>query len=244
MKKFSVFYHIWAPEGSGAWCLLIDEQIKSLVSSGLKYNSNIYCCISSPEHERIQEFMKNYPFVEILDSSSDTRQYEAFTLKHVYEYCCNSGDKHCDGVMYFHTKGIRHFSNQSEFSVIRNANSWRKFLEFGTITKWRECVTALRNYDVSGINYHLSPRCHFQGNFWWARPEYIASLEHPLSRRFADESFCHPEQIDRVSCEMWVGSGEPKWFSLYNYPFRLDGNFESTDLYNNDIFPHYEHNSF
>ena len=242
MKKTAVFYHIWDPPESNSWLLLVDEQIKSLIISGLKYNANIFCCINGAQHEKIKDYVSQYEFINIIETSGDERQHEAFTLKHLYDFC--NTDINTESIMYFHTKGIRHFSCPNEYHVVKNVNSWRKFLEYGTIQKWRECVTQLQTHDVAGVNFHLHPRKHFQGNFWWATTNYIRTLEHPLSRPFADESFCHPEQVERVGCEMWIGSGDPKWFSLYNYPFEISGESDSFDLYNNDIFPHYIYNSF
>lgn len=242
MKKFAVFYHIWAPAESNSWILLVDEQIKNLISSGLAYNSEVFCCINSERHKEIEEYVSQYKFLNIIESSNDLRQYEAFTLKHLYELSFER--ENFEAVMYFHTKGIRHFSNPTEYHVVKNVNSWRKFLEYGTINKWRESVSQLQSHDVSGANFHVHPRKHFQGNFWWSTTDYIRRLEHPLSKCFADVSFCHPEQLERVSCEMWIGSGDPRWFSIYNYPFFIDGENNSFDLYNYDIFPKYLQNSF
>ncbi|MBS0995888.1 hypothetical protein [Gluconobacter cerinus] len=242
MKKLAVFYHIWAPEESGTWALLVDEQIKKLISSRLAYNASVYCCINSKQHEKIRDFVSQYKFIEILESSSNESDYEAFTLKHLYDFCIKNDI--VESVLYFHTKGIRHFSFPVEYNVVKNVNSWRKFLEYGTIDKWREAVLQLQNHDVAGSNFHLHPRKHFQGNFWWATKNYIRRLDNPLSRTFADESFCHPEQVARVGCEMWIGSGDPKWFSDFNYPFDLESNTSSFDLYGYDIFPEYIDNSF
>ena len=242
MKKIAVFYHAWAPEHSSAWCLLVDEQIKNLIQSNLRYNAKIFCCINSKQANIIKNYIEQYDFIEILECSEDERQYEAFTLKHLYDFC--KTNENYDHVLYFHTKGIRHFSHTAELNVIKNVNSWRRFLEYGTITKWRECIAMLQAHDVAGINFHLHPRKHFQGNFWWATSQYIKTLESPLSNKFADESFCHPNAIDRVSCEMWIGSGNPKWFSIYNYPFGTGNDSDSFDLYKNDIFPYFLNNSY
>lgn len=242
MKKAAVFYHVWAPENSVSWCLLIDEQIKNLIQAGLRHNARIFCCINSKQGEVIRQYISQYNFIEIIEISEDESQYEAFTLKHLFDFC--NKNKEYEYVMYFHTKGIRHFSQTRDLSVIKNVNSWRRFLEYGTITKWRDCVTMLQSHDVAGINFHMHPREHFQGNFWWATSKYVRSLEHPLSKSFADESFCHPEQINRVSCEMWIGSGKPNWFSIYNYPFGIGNGSDNFDLYGNDIFPYFLHNSF
>ncbi|WP_156472169.1 hypothetical protein [Gluconobacter japonicus] len=247
MKKYALFYHIWCPEEGNAWQLLIDEQIKKIISCKLKYNADIYCCISGKKHKEVEEFIKIYDFIKILESTEDESEYEALTLKHLYDKCVENEKKSdtdkFDAVCYIHTKGIRHFCIKSNPNTLRSINSWRHFLEYGVLDRWKDCVSALYKHDVAGVNFHLAPLPHFQGNFWWATSEYIASLEHPTSRFFGEECFDDPEWIPRLSCEMWIGSKLPKWFTLYGYPFQIDEKSMSYDLYNHDIFPFYLNNS-
>lgn len=247
MKKYALFYHLWSPPATKVWALLIDEQIKRIISSKVKYNADIYCCISGKECSNIENYVREYKFINILEVTENESEYEGLTLKHLYQFCLDQKSKpeidRVDAVGYMHTKGVRHFAVGEHFGFLKSLNSWRHFLEYGILDRSKDCIMALQGHDVAGVNFHLAPQPHFQGNFWWATVDYVASLDHPLSRIFVREGIAAPDWEERLSCEMWIGSNNPKWFSLYSFPFQADGKTQSYDLYNDDIFPIFLNNS-
>lgn len=205
-------------------------------------NCEVFCCISGSQHKEVESLISHYKFITILESTPNESHYENLTLKHLYN-SCRKEKENFEAVCYFHTKGVRHFVDNTNMKEVKAINGWRLMLEYGVLERWTDCIQALQTHDVAGINYHLWPRPHFQGNFWWATSRYISSLEAPDSRVFADETFCHPSALQRVSAEMWLGSKKPTWFSLYNFPFNTAEFQDTFDLYQNDIFPHYLNNS-
>jgi hypothetical protein len=48
-KRYALFYHIWSPGGSDIWRLLVDEQIKRIVKSGIHHNADVFCCVTGPQ---------------------------------------------------------------------------------------------------------------------------------------------------------------------------------------------------
>jgi hypothetical protein len=72
-------------------------------------------------------------------------------------YCCNAG--------------VSHPPNHDLYP------EWRRLMNYWSFTRWKDCVTALEEgYDTVGIEWQSDPVPHWSGNFWWATPEYIATL--------------------------------------------------------------------
>ena len=46
------------------------------------------------------------------------------------------------------------------------------------------------------------PGWHFSGNFWWATGRYLQTLNQSIGEQYHD-------------AELWVGSGSPSYFSLW-----------------------------
>lgn len=243
MKTSAIFYHIWTPPEGLGWALLVDSQIKKIIQYGIMSNCQVFCCISGEQAALAESLVKEYKFITIIKSTKENK-FETSTISELYNFCLSEKSEHVRYVGYFHTKGVRHFCSNNNMHDLKAINGWRLMLEYGVLERWRDCIFSLADHDISGINFHFWPRPHFQGNFWWARTDYLRKLEAPDSRVFADESFCNPEQLLRVSAEIWVGTGNPRAFSLYSFPFQ-DKDFPDTfDLYRNDIFPYYLNNSF
>lgn len=95
-----------------------------------------------------------------------------------------------DVSLYIHTKGV------TRLDFKQNSTDWRKFMEYFVLDKWRDCVSALVEYDACGVNYwsdHEKP--HFSGNFWWAKNSYLKTLP--------------PVSSNRLDAEFWVGRNNP-----------------------------------
>lgn len=207
IKDLAVYYHIWSPADTDIWKLMVDEQIKKLHESKIINRANLYCCINGVLAYEIKEYVSMYDWINILDISENESEYEGFTLKRLYEECKNN--QNVKAVMYFHTKGISHYNLNRRFRAV---NSWRHFMEWGVIEKWKEAVFKLNEYHVSGVNYSTDPWPHMSGNFWWARADYIKTLKHPTENKFDD----------RLDFEKWIGSNNPKCFSFYDAPAIYD----------------------
>jgi hypothetical protein len=250
-KNFSVYYHIWSPPGTDLWKLMVDEQLKRLMKSGILKYANVKCGISGPQAFEIVNFVSLYDWVEIIEVILDESQYEGLTLKYLYNECLENDN--LKGVMYFHTKGISHLCNTREVYShrrFRAINSWRHFMEWGTIDRWKEATELLTTYDVSGVNYCLDPWPHMSGNFWWASPKYIKTLINPVNGVYPDDHRDFGPK-PRMVYEKWIGLNNPKCFSFYNAPSSYDHKNLQPDtsplndephwfwLYRDDIEPYY-----
>ena len=250
-KNLSVYYHIWSPANTDLWRLMVDEQLKRIYRSGLPEKANIKCGINGPKAYEIANFVSLYDWVDIVEIGTDEYQYEGFTLKHLYEECQNNPD--LEGVLYLHTKGISHLCGAREVYSdrrFRAINSWRHFMEWGTIDRWKEAVDSLKYYQVAGVAYCIDPWPHMSGNFWWAKPEYIKTLIHPITGQFPND----PRDFgpkSRMLFEKWIGLNNPSCMSFYNPPFSYNKGDLKPDvvpsngdpdwfwLYRDDIEPYY-----
>ena len=188
-KKLSLYYHIWSPSGSDLWKLMVDEQLKRIYRSNLTEKASIYCAINGPQAHRIADYVHIYDWLNILDVSLDEGEYEGFTLKKLYEECHFNPD--LKAVAYIHTKGISHMCGARDHysdRKFRAVNSWRHLMEWAVLDRWSECVKKLDKYDVSGVNYCTDPWPHMSGNFWWAKPNYVKTLIHPINDKFSKDS--------------------------------------------------------
>lgn len=96
-------------------------------------------------------------------------------------------------VLYLHSKGV----NGNPF-----AKSWRDYMEYFCIEKWKDCVAGLgTEYDTCGVNlrhpvHETTENAHYSGNFWWATSDYIKTLDDSVLQarirkygRLAEEQF-------------------------------------------------------
>lgn len=245
-NEIQVFYHIWNPAGGTIWQFLVDEQIKRLFLSGLPNQARIRCSITAQNHEEILSFVGLYPWVEVIESTNDESEYEGRTLKHLYRECTD--DPSTKVVCYFHTKGIRYFSSECPPNVFKAINSWRHFLEWGTIDRWKDAVAALSSHDVAGVNYKASPWPHMSGNFWWSTAGYVRGLIDPVGGEYPHHPQAGPDPVSvrRLNFERWIGLNNPNVHSFYGPPFKNDGiplnAGADLNLYMDDIEPYYRRN--
>jgi hypothetical protein len=108
-----------------------------------------------------------------------------------------------------------------KYVEFKNYFYWRKFLEWGTIEHWIDCVNHLNDSDVVSCNYAPWPMKHFSGNYWWSKSEYIKKL--PDLRNmdwWKGELETYPIMKDltwRLRDEMWICSHKNcKIYSLAN----------------------------
>jgi len=235
LNDIAIFYHIWSPDNTDLWKLIVDEQLKRLLKSELPQHGKVYCTISGAQASKIQKYVSLYSFVEILEISESDEKYEGLTLEKLSEY--STSNPNIDACLYFHTKGISHMSGQSSLCKVpgidndrmfRAINSWRHELEWGVIDKWQSALLKLEHVDVVGVNYCPNPWPHMSGNFWWARTDYIRNLPHPTLGNFNDQRDFG--NIDRMKYEKWIGLNSPSCHSFFNLPNGVENYGISPDL--------------
>jgi len=146
--------------------------------------------------------------------------YETPTIKRIWD-----DSKEEDFLaLYFHSKGassfLRHFKN-GDINTFKNYFYWRKYLEWGCLENWSICVNALKEgHELAGCNYNSHPFPHFSGNFWWARSDYIRTLD-DVSNSSWWQSVKQPYFVDRLVDEFWVGHKATRIFVIDAPPEKL-----------------------
>ena len=206
MSKINGFYHI----GNIGRCQSIyEEQVESLKSSGLlEITENVYIGVSG-SMPKIDLFSK----AKIVVHEENLNKGENQTLKKMHEMCQTI--EPCK-VWYIHTKGAAR-------SPTGNTESWRKYLEHFVITKHKNCIEALDEYDACGAEWiKHSDISLFAGNFWWANSNYIKSLENILVGHLPKE--CKERHHAELN---FISKNNPKVKSFFNskmdlYKKRID----------------------
>ena len=172
MSEIYGFWHI-ATIGE-YWELIVQEQLDLLSESGLiNASEQVFACVVGSEEK--PESISN---VEIIDRTLDVNLNELFTLQYLKQFCDTKPN--CK-VWYIHTKGVSHPDIYQYY--------WRKYMEYFNIERWKDCVAALNEYDICGVEWTGvdSHKCKetwgfvypngFLGNFWWANSNYIRKLD-------------------------------------------------------------------
>ncbi len=202
--QLNVYYHIWAPLDDYMVRLLIDEQIKRLQLHSLTNQANVNIVVVGKAAQQVGNYVKKIYGLNVRKTVTQEEGWELHTLKVLYDDCKANEDQY---VMYMHTKGMRHFyASVANSPHLSHVNTWRKFMEYVCIDKWRQCVKDLVECDAVGMNLYKTPFVHYSGNFWWATGKHIAQLKDP----FADVNVNPAPQRPGVECrhqaEAWVCS--------------------------------------
>lgn len=231
MKKIEVYYHLYIPfnDAAGFCTWWMDSVLQKIKNSGLQSVSKVNIAITMPMHisstgdgvpvismrtrhrcsfaYAVEEYINyRYPWVNILDirDVSEANLYEGQTLELMHRTCSSDAL-----VLYIHSKGI--------FSASFNVSAWREVLEHYMINEWRECTSKLDNYDLITVkDTHIIN----SGNVYWARGEYIKSLDSPLE----SQNYLPPEKSDmypneplfRYAFELWITSKNPRIDTIHN----------------------------
>ncbi len=114
--------------------------------------------------------------IVIINYSRNTQAFEIPTINLLGAFAKrNSGKK----VLYLHTKGVSYgsFNNQSNMTpLMHNINDWCNYMLYFLVEQHRWCLDLLGLYDAVGCNFHLKPKMHFSGNFWYATTDYLSKL--------------------------------------------------------------------
>ena len=207
--KIAHFYHVYA---DGEWLIPATEHFQSLDRYGLSSNITTYIgFVGDPTHchEASKHLRKVVSFHQLKQSASG---WEQGTMQWIPTIAPNY-----DVVFYAHTKGSAVRGNEQD--------TWRRTMTYFNVKFWRMCLVALQQRDVAGIWWipkAVHPAPHFQGNFWWARSDYIAKL--PAI-----------EWENRWQAELWLGQAEPTVYDMY--PGSAGGNEHVTDWATCDFVP-------
>ncbi|MEY4720266.1 MAG: hypothetical protein RL563_2884 [Pseudomonadota bacterium] len=189
-RNVGIFYHIYQHDN---WTNLVATQLEKLRTSGL-YDASTFIQIQINGNEP-------FPFSDTkytIAYNKDTELEEAPTLESLRQFC----DKNDNwAVLYLHTKGITQKTPET--------TDWRELMEYFCIERWEDCLDKLQEHDTAGCLYmdqcYLGFHPHYSGNFWWARSEYIKTLNHEYLTAGI-----------RNNREFWIGTGNGSMYSFLN----------------------------
>ena len=190
------FYHLCT---INTWRSVLDEQIEALASSGLAgATRHVFASVVGPHHDDGVAVLVRAlgERVEIVHQSPDASLFERPALEFCRRFCAEI-EPWAAAVWYLHSKGV-----SPQRCTNPNVADWRRLMQHFVVERWQDCLSAVREYDVCGVNWLEEPSPHFSGNFWWASPRYIAGLADSIG-------------VDRLAPELWIGSREPNVCCLH-----------------------------
>jgi len=143
---------------------IFNKLLHKIKDSGLYDEINeIRCCVLGEYNVKLF----NDPKIIIRNKTENIKLYEVFTINTLYE----DAQKEDFNVLYLHTKGVSKPGN-------KNISSWTSYMCYFNIYKYKECLEILKNNDTVGVNLQDLPgqKCHYSGNFWWSKTDYIRKL--------------------------------------------------------------------
>lgn len=222
-----VVYHVYQCRG---WQKLFQQQIATLFGTGIIHSCRDFrICIAG------QEPLPVYSNDWTVHYHTDTEAQENHTLQYLWDHL--DGDAADTDVLYLHTKGVTFIDDApTEPDILSDA--WRLAMEYFVLHSWQDCRQTLRDNDCAGMDwtqyrqhwwrineecYSVMPRnCsgYFPGNFWWARGDYIQSLdprylwEFDIRDEYKDFWNSRPREEhltrQRYLAEYWLGTGKPR----------------------------------
>jgi hypothetical protein len=178
------YYHIYA---DGLWRVPLAEQVSAIQGIDEMVTTRVGI-VGSPQNRA--DVIEQLPGSWIIGDVAD-EGWEQVTLEII-----RWDLPQIDGpVLYAHTKGAANASATN--------HAWRGCMIRNTVGRWREAVRDLEHADLVGVHW-FTPEEHpdkvttpfFGGNFWWARPDYLAKLPAPTYET-------------RYHAEAWVGQNQP-----------------------------------
>jgi hypothetical protein len=185
------FYHLCTIH---TWREVLAEQLRRWLDSGLaQATTRVFASVVGPAAGQGAAALAAAcgKRVEVVHLSEDASCFERPILEYARRFC-ESGEPLARACWYMHAKGVSH-----EHGASPNVADWRRLLEHFIVERWRECAAALDHHDACGINWRQKPGAHFSGNFWWARPRYLAALPARIG----------PAPFDP---ERWIGTNQPR----------------------------------
>lgn len=215
--KIAIFYHLFQ---TGNWEKIFYEQYIRIQKSGLLDNADYFSVSINGDLPLPLVILKDHNLIRNKNKESE---YE--TLLELYNFSQNNPDYY---ILYFNSLGVSWDTEENKDKLIptpygdmrrkdigKNKTAWRKYLEYYNIDRWEDCIKELDQYDCVGtesapqgfVGSETHNYLHFSGNFWWAKSNYIKTL---------DPTFMLRSKFGRFSCELWLCTNKPKCKSFYN----------------------------
>jgi len=237
MLPIRVYSHYYLNEDS-SWVFMFLDHMKMIEDSGLMDALEVIkftILANQQQAELFKQLVSLYTKVEVYhidynfndndlahlnDTASNKYVGEQPTLRRLWEDSFH-GDFYA---LYFHNKGSTAFPNMfksgKDIPQFKNYHYWRKYLEWGCIEKWEDCLIGLESHDAAGVGFNMRPVPHFSGNFWWTKSDYMKKLDD-----IADSSwwknYCENIFGPRMISEFWPLSVASSVYVLHQLPPEL-----------------------
>jgi hypothetical protein len=208
-----VYYHIFAADRE-QYFDIVTEQIECIKNSPI-YDKieKINICLTGNHREN---YDRTIEYIKTLDSKFvlrkcefDDNTYERFTLLTLRDDILEDKNSDNNKYLYLHSKGATTSVKHHKKPV----HHWRRCMMYFLLTKGKECLQKLDEYDTVGIfrhpTYHIP---HYSGNFWWSTGSYLRKL-------FME----HTIDSDYLGPEMYLFKAKPNSCDLYPMPNGFDG---------------------
>lgn len=145
----------------------------------------------------------NVPKAKINYNGANVHQWEFPTLYKIIDYAAKNPD---DNILYLHTKGSSNSIYVPEINWIEDV---RRYQLYQNVTRYKESLEFLKEYDTCGAELISDPVNHYSQNFWWSRASHINTLTPPKDRPIIFD--------ERHQCEFWIGSNpDSRYKSIFN----------------------------
>lgn len=192
MSSFHVVMHIFT---LNHWKENVLNKLERIRRSNLADVAKMHFSVNYLQKEHISESIElingHFNKYEIIFDGSNRFEHNG-----IYKVWELSQCEDCN-ILYLHTKGVTKPNS-------RPVAAWDEVMTYFCIDKWRDCVDKLKEYNTAGPRYADRGSKHFSGNFWWARSDYIKTLQKP---------FYFPTRFDY---EMWIGTGDIKAYNMHD----------------------------
>jgi Glycosyltransferase family 10 (fucosyltransferase) C-term len=190
------FYHLCT---INTWREVLEEQLERWADSGLgAATRRIFASVVGPDAQEGGSALAAAcgRRLEVIHMSEDRSDGERPVLQYARGFCEHQ-EPLAKACWYMHAKGVS--EPQCRNPTVAD---WRRLMEHFVVERWQDCVDGLDDHDACGVNWHQVPAPHFSGNFWWAKPRYLASLPLHIGRAPFDP-------------ERWIGSNQPHVLCLH-----------------------------
>ena len=211
-EKIEIVYHIAT---MGNWKEIVQEQIDTFAKSGLgDACDRMTVTVVGNQIEEVYPLfscLKFYQKVKIIHSSEDFHQYEFPGIEAVRQIALQDPNAR---ILYVHSKGVTHYGKPSE----QPSRFWRRYMEYFVIERWEDCINALVEADICGVDWTQSTSGlpFYAGNFWWAKGEYVLTCKLNYNNRFDCEAFIGTGDYP-IATSFHQSGRNPKLMHLYTY---------------------------
>jgi hypothetical protein len=199
---------------------IIGQYLETIEASGLKSHApTIYIGVVGKNAREygvsVQEQFPEWD-IQIIATNEDIKAFEFPTLDAMQHWCMRNPYQK---VLYIHVKG----ACEEGVLAVSKANWGRAMMHF-LVTRWKDCFALLEKYNAVGYDLVYGAiegkPVALNGNFWWAKSEYIARLYELRKIDWGPGT--------RHLCEFWVCSGDY---------YQVCSVHQSTVTHNNERYP-------